>query len=175
MKTKLLTLAAAAAISLGAVGLSASASAAIPAFNAKNLVTSTDSNVQNVYHRGHQQASLSRRCRRWYISGYRYGNSRARRMYNRYCRQIGGNSRRCRRWYILGYRYGNSYARRMYNRYCRGMGGLRYRCRKWYVAGFRYGNVYAKRLWYRYCARRPVYYPNYRSHAKPKLKIKIGF
>ena len=145
MKTKILTLAAAAAISLGAASLATPASAATSAFNANGLVTASESNVQNVHYRPY------------------------------FHRHVGYNYRRCKRLYRLGFRYGYPWAKRAYYRYCRIGYGYRYKCRKWYIAGFKYGSFRARKLWYRYCAKRPIAYPYGPYFKKPHIKVKIGF
>ncbi len=115
MKTKLLTLAAAAAITAGIAGASLPANAApvsplVPAGVSVDINLGGILNVRYGYNRAY--------CYRL-LRAARYGNFRARILYRRYCLGHRVSYRRCRRWYIQGFRFGNPVARRLYRRYCR--------------------------------------------------------
>ncbi len=121
MKSTLLSLAAAAAITAGVAGATPAVAATpgAPVANAIEFKTDGPANggVVQVRHRG--RWGHSRRCR---ILRYRARYSRyARRLYRRYC--LGGRHhvryRQCRRWYYLGYRRGIARYRYLYRRYCR--------------------------------------------------------
>ena len=116
MKTKLLTLAAAAAITAGIAGASVPASAA-PIAPTTNAGISVQINLGGLF--GVQYGTRRAYCHRLYWAA-RNGNFRARILYRRYCR--GGSYvsyRVCRRWFHLGYRVGIARYRFLYRRYCR--------------------------------------------------------
>ena len=121
MKTKIISIAAAAVVGMGIAGAAGTASAgAAPAINADAIRGQTANKLARVHH-GYGQ---------YHRRGYRF---------------------RCRRLYIRGFHYGNPWAKRAWYRQCSRRGGLNYRCRRWYVAGFKYGNWQARKMWYRYC------------------------
>ena len=95
MKAKILTLAAAAAITLGAAGLATTASAAMPATNLSGVATATGANVQNVHYNGyyHRHRRYRHRCRRLYRLGFVHGYPWARRAWYRNCRYYRGYRR----------------------------------------------------------------------------------
>jgi hypothetical protein len=82
MKTKLITLAAAAMISIGAF---AAAPASAAPVGAKAPAIEGNSNIQQTYYYGggHRYHRMRRLCRRLYISGFYHGNWQARRAYFR--------------------------------------------------------------------------------------------
>jgi len=99
MKTTILSIAAAAAITLGTAG---AATAAGPVANLGLFDGGSASKVETVhyrggrhFHRGHGRGIGHRvRCRRLYYRGYRLGDPFARRLFNRFCT------------FRYGYRYG---------------------------------------------------------------------
>jgi hypothetical protein len=121
IKTRLLTIAAAVAVTAGIAGASIPASAApisplAPAGVNVQIDLGGIFRVRYGYNRAY--------CRRL-LWAARHGNFRARILYRRYCTGRHVSRYRCRRWYILGYRYGNPLARRLYRRYCRYYGWYR--------------------------------------------------
>ena len=86
MKTKILALATFVAIAIGTAGFATTASAATPTVNLSAVANTTDSNVQNVYHRGYPGRfghGRRRMCRRLYRRGFIQGYPWARRAYYR--------------------------------------------------------------------------------------------
>jgi len=87
MKTTILSIAAAAAITLGTAG----AASAAPAANAGLFEGSNAAQTQTVYHGGgygwHRGHGRRRFCRRLYYKGFVLGNPFARRLYYRLCRR----------------------------------------------------------------------------------------
>jgi len=81
MKTTILSIAAAAAITLGTAG---AAGAAVPAAKS-GLFEGAGVNVQTVRH-GHRRYRNRRMCRRLYYRGFVLGHWKARRAYYRICR-----------------------------------------------------------------------------------------
>jgi hypothetical protein len=115
IKTKLLTLAAAAAVTAGLAGAAAPASAApispvVPAGVSVEINLGGILGVRYGYNRAY--------CRRLRYAA-RHGSFRARVLYRRHCLRRHVSYRTCRRWYIQGYRFGNPVARRLYRRFCR--------------------------------------------------------
>ena len=102
MKTTILSIAAAAAITLGAAG---AATAASPTGNAGLFEGGSAAPVQLANHRGFRG--------RRHLGG-RYGRGVNRRV-------------RCRRLYYRGFVLGDLFARRMFNRFCTYRHGYRYR------------------------------------------------
>ncbi len=115
MKTKLLTLAAAAAITAGLAGATAPANAA-PIAPTANAGVSIEINLGGLT--GVSYGYSRSYCRRLYYAARR-GSFRARVLYRRHCVRRHVSYRQCRRWYIQGYRFGNPVARRLYRRFCR--------------------------------------------------------
>ena len=130
MKLKIVSLAAAAALSMGFVGAAGSANAAGMGNALSGPVicqaeTAQKNNAKQVSYYGYRYSY--RRCMRLrYLA--RMGSRWARHMYRRHCR-FGYHSRyrKCRALYVRGYVYGNPYARHMYRKYCR-----------FYRVGYRY-------------------------------------
>ncbi len=88
MKKIILSVAAAAAITLGAAG---AATAGVPAANAGLFEGAATTQTQQIRHRGgwgwrHRIRRHRRMCRRLYYRGFVRGNWRARRAYYRLCR-----------------------------------------------------------------------------------------
>ena len=87
MKTTILSIAAAAAITLGTAG---AASAAAPAAKLGGLFEGTGVKLETVHYRGrrwrHRHYRHRRMCRRLRYRGFVLGNWRARRAYYRLCR-----------------------------------------------------------------------------------------
>jgi hypothetical protein len=87
MKTTILSIAAAAAITLGTAG---AASAAAPAAKAGGLFGGTGAKLETVHYRGrrwrHRSWRHRRMCRRLRYRGFVLGHWRARRAYYRLCR-----------------------------------------------------------------------------------------
>jgi len=130
MKLKIISLAAAAALSVSIAGAASSANAAGmgaalsgPAISQSGSIQK--SNIQQISYYGY--GYKYRRCMRLrYLA--RMGSRWARHMYLRHCRYgFGGRYRKCRVLYVKGYVYGNPYARHLYRKYCR-----------FYRAGYRY-------------------------------------
>ncbi|MEQ8697309.1 MAG: hypothetical protein RLT05_12195 [Bauldia litoralis] len=115
IKTKLLTLAAAAAITASIAGASAPANAA-PIAPTTNAGFTLEINLGGIH--GISYGYNSAYCRRLRFAA-RHGSFRARVLYRRHCVGRVASFRQCRRWYIQGYRLGNPVARRLYRRYCR--------------------------------------------------------
>jgi hypothetical protein len=85
MKTKLIALAIAAAVTAGTAGVASTASAATPTVPAVSI--SIDLGGLFGFRYGHHYGYYHRlRCRRLYILGFRYGNPRARHLWYRFCR-----------------------------------------------------------------------------------------
>jgi poly(3-hydroxybutyrate) depolymerase len=89
MKTTILSIAAAAAITLGTAG---AASAATPAANAGLFDGASAAKTQQVYYGGgwgwrHRHYRHRRMCRRLYYKGFVRGNPFARRLFYRLCRR----------------------------------------------------------------------------------------
>lgn len=121
MKTKMISIAAAAVIGLGIAGAAGTASAGVaPAINADAIQGQVANKLTNVTY------------------GYGYGYRPGRRFY-------------CRRLYIRGFKYGNPFARAKWYRHCRYSHVNRFKCRRWYIKGFKYGNPFARHMWYKYC------------------------
>jgi hypothetical protein len=91
MNTKLITLAAAAMISVGA--FAAAPAAAAPVGAKAPAVESGNGNVEAAYYGGGYGYRHRRMCRRLYISGFYHGNWRARRAYYRLCTNGRGHGR----------------------------------------------------------------------------------
>ena len=115
MKTKLMTLAAAAAITAGIAGASLPANAA-PISPTVNTGVSIEINLGALT--GVSYGYNNAYCRRLRHAARR-GSLRARVLYRRHCIGRVSSYRQCRRWYIQGYRLGNPLARRLHRRYCR--------------------------------------------------------
>ena len=91
MKTTILSIAAAAAITLGTAGAASAAVSAAPAANAGGLFEGAGAaKVQTVHYRGrhwrHRNWRHRRMCRRLRYRGFVLGHWRARRAYYRLCR-----------------------------------------------------------------------------------------
>lgn len=81
MKTTILSIAAAAAITLGTAG---AASAAVPAAKAGGFFEGAGAKVETVHYR-HRRFRRHRMCRRLYYRGFVLGHWHARRAYFRLC------------------------------------------------------------------------------------------
>jgi hypothetical protein len=126
MNIKALAIAAIAALSLGTgAATTANAAPVLSASPAISMPAAEKGAVSNVSY-GYRRYR-SARCRRLYILGYRFGNARARFMFNRMCRRGYGwgysNYRRCKALYVRGFVYGNYRAKRAWYRLCRGYRG----------------------------------------------------
>jgi len=151
MRNSIISLAAAAVISLGAAGAASAAPNAGLDFSAQN-----GSGIQKVSYGYGYGSYHQRRCRRLRQLAY-HGSRWAMAKYNRICRGY-SRARICKRLYYKGFVLGIPGAKYRYYRLCRGygMGGSAYFCKRLKYKAFVLGHPGAKRRYFRYCAPRRV-------------------
>jgi len=155
MRKTIITLAAAAVVSLGAAGAASAAPNSGLDFSAQN-----GAGIQKVSFGYGYRHRL--RCKRLYRLAFIHGSAWAKAKYFRICRTYGGGGYRqlCKRLYYKGFVLGHPRAKFQFRRLCRGYGsnwGYKARvCKRLYYKAFVLGLPGAKYRYYRLCTHRRV-------------------